>query len=338
MKLYDVIAAMEHLAPPQYACAWDKAIGVQLGSPDMSVKKVMVTLDVSDKAVEKAVKDNVDMIIAHHALFFDPLTHIDTRSPVGSKVRTLIKNDIAVFIAHTNLDAAAKGVNYWLAKKEGLVPEKCQVMEVTYTDALCKFVVFVPQEHAENVRKAMAAAGAGHIGNYSHCTFNTEGLGTFLPLEGTDPYIGAQGGLEAVDEVRIETIVPRSLVTAVTEAMKKTHPYEEVACDIYTLDNSGKQYGMGLVGDLERSRVIAGKKVKRLAVCGGGAGSLIGKAHDMGADAFIIGECSYHDMLYARELGLHLVCKGHYETEQLVVRPLTHMLQKELPKVTFSSF
>jgi len=283
-------------------------------------------------------------------LFFVSPDNIDTGTPLGQKIRSLIKNDIAVYAAHTNLDAAPRGVNYWLAKKEGLDPDKCEVIEPTYTEELCKLAVFVPKTHIEKVREAICEAGpqhltgwgkAGHIGNYSHCTFNIEGIGTFKPLCGADPYIGKKGKLEKVAEVRLETIVPKQILDEVIKAMLQAHPYEEVAYDVYPLLNKGKEYGLGLVGELaptkvsglKSSRVIGGKKVKRLAVCSGGGGKLIEKAYTTGAQAIIMGECSYHDELLAQDLGILLVKKGHFATENVVIKPLAKELGRYLPQL-----
>jgi len=200
MLLKNLIKVFNKIAPPQYACVWDKMIGLQLGRKDQEVKKVLITLDISAKTIDKAIKQKVDLIFAHHALFFNEITKLDLNSPLGQKIEKLIKHDISVFIAHTNLDAAPQGVNWQLALQEGLAPEKCAVLEPTYSEKFFKYVVFVPEEAVEKVHQAIIDAGAGHIGNYSDCTFRTQGEGTFRPLAGTNPYIGQHGKLEKVKE------------------------------------------------------------------------------------------------------------------------------------------
>jgi dinuclear metal center YbgI/SA1388 family protein len=339
MRIQNVVNVMNEIAPPELACsAWDKTIGLQLGNADTSLRKVLVTLDISASAINKAVKEKAGLIVAHHSLFHDPLVRLDTNWPLARKLKVLLAHNIGVFIAHTNLDAAGYGVNYWLARREGLIPEKCEVLEPTYTEELYKLTVFVPKMHADKVRETISQAGAGHVGNYSHCTFNISGTGTFKPLKGTSPYIGQQGKLEKADEIRIETIVPELIKDKVVNAMLNVHPYEEVAYDLYKLENRGRRYGLGLIGDLSKSKLIMGKKVKRLAVCGGNGGSLIYQAYEKGAQAFITGECNYHDNLLAEELGMSLIKKGHFETENIIVRPLAKELQKRLPKLKILTY
>lgn len=336
MKLRSVISVLNKLVPPYLAAAWDTQIGLQLGDKDQEITRILVCLDINEEVIARAIAEKAELIIAHHALIWKPLTTITYGTPVGQQLKKLINNNIAVFIMHTNLDVVPEGVNWVLARAEGLSPETCEVLEPTFTERLCKFVVFVPEEALTKVHEAIAQVDAGHIGNYSECTFRTVGEGTFKPLAGTKPYLGSTGNLEKAKEVRLETIIAEQRVGELLNAVRAVHPYEEIAYDIYPLQNKGRVFGLGLIGKPTKEITINGKKIKKLAVCGGSAGSLIAKAKEKGADAFIIGETGYHDQLLARDLGLELVQKGHYETEVLVVPVLTALLQKELSTLSVS--
>ncbi|MDF2963101.1 MAG: Nif3-like dinuclear metal center hexameric protein, partial [Paenibacillus sp.] len=238
-KGQNIIQLMEELAPKHYAVPDDK-IGLQLGTLQKEITGVLVALDVNDEVAQEAVRLGANLIIAHHAIIFRPLAHLQTDSPAGRLYEKLIKHDIAVYIAHTNLDVAEGGVNDMMAEALGLTG--LSPLEDLHTDKLKKLVVFVPAEHAERVRQALFQAGAGYIGQYSHCSFNLEGTGTFVPETGSEPFIGKQGKLEQVNEVRVETVVPQSVERKAIQAMLKAHPYEEVAYDLYQLDLKGRSF------------------------------------------------------------------------------------------------
>lgn len=340
IKCRDIMAELERLAPKYLAEDWDN-IGLLVGSPDRDVRKLLVTLDVDQEAVNQAIFLGADMIIAHHPLIFKGITDIRTDLPLGSLLAGIIKHEIAVYAAHTNLDSAAGGVNDILAERLSL--RDIRPLTVKYQEKLYKLVVFVPTAQAEEVRMAMTEAGAGHIGNYSHCTFQTQGVGTFLPWGNTNPFIGQQGRLEYVDECRIETIIPERLRSKVIDAMLAAHPYEEVAYDEYVLLNSGASYGLGRVGYLtqqvslqefvQQTKTalsvntvrVAGtpeKLVKKVAVCGGSGASLIKEASQAGADVLVTGDVKYHEAQQAIAAGLAIIDAGHFATEQPVVEHL----------------
>lgn len=333
MRLNNIISVMNKIAPPQYACQWDTNIGLQLGNKKQEIKKILVTLDITQITVAAALKAKADLIVAHHALFFRDLHCIDTGKPLGRLVEILIKNNIAVFIAHTNLDAAPDGVNWTLAKAVGLNPQECEILEPTYSEELLKYVVFVPEAHTEKVAGALSTAGAGHLGKYSDCSFRTAGLGAFKPEPGSNPFIGSAGNLQLVKENRLETIVPAAKIGDILNAVRKVHPYEEIAYDLYPLRNKAKTYGIGLIGQTNKTLTIGKKSIKTIAVCSGSGGKLIGKAYEKGAEAFVLGECTYHEQLYAEELGLPLVIKGHRESENLVIPVLKKKMKALLPAV-----
>ncbi|HWR43887.1 Nif3-like dinuclear metal center hexameric protein [Sporomusa sp.] len=333
----DIIAELEKLAPKHLAETWDN-VGLLLGHPEQNIHKVIVALDVDQTLVNEAIAVGVDLIIAHHPLIFKGITSIRTDSPQGSMLAALIKAGIAVYAAHTNLDSAPGGVNDALAQKLEL--KEVRPLATVYQEQLHKLVIFVPSTHVEQVRKAITEAGAGHIGNYSHCTFLTHGTGTFLPLTESKPFIGEPGRLEFVDECRLETILPASLRSDVISAMLAAHPYEEVAYDEYLLLNKGSSYGLGRVGRLispmRLDRFISHVKtalninsvkaagsvnalISKVAVCGGSGASLIKNAIRAGADILVTGDVKYHEAQQAVAEGLTIIDAGHFATEQPVV-------------------
>ncbi|REE86434.1 dinuclear metal center YbgI/SA1388 family protein [Paenibacillus taihuensis] len=326
-----VIERLERLAPKHIAMPNDR-IGLQLGTLKKDIRKVLVALDVTEEVADEAVLEGVDLIIAHHAIIYRPLEDLQSDSPAGQLYAKLIKHDIAVYIAHTNLDAAEGGVNDLLAEALGL-RGGLDVLKVVHTEKLKKLVVFVPQTHHQQVLDAMFAAGAGHIGDYSNCSFNIAGEATFMPSDSAQPFIGEAGVLERVAEVRIETVVPESLVQQAVQAVIKAHPYEEVAYDIYPIDHEAKSYGIGRVGllpsviqlgelaghvkavfGLDAARVVGEleRAVRKVAVLGGSGGKFIGDAIRAGADVLVTGDIDYHTAQDARAAGFALIDAGHH--------------------------
>ena len=234
---HEIIQLFEAFSPKKYAEAGDP-IGLQIGKLNKPVQNVMIALDVLEEVVDEAIEKEVDLIIAHHPPIFRPLKKLVTDQPQGRMLEKLIKHDIAVYAAHTNLDVAPGGVNDLLA--DALELQNTKVLVPTFQEALKKLAVFVPAANAEALRKVLAEAGAGAIGEYTHCSFSTNGEGRFLPGEKTHPYIGQPGIVETVNEVKIETIFPESLEKKVLTAMLKAHPYEEVAFDIFPLENQAE--------------------------------------------------------------------------------------------------
>jgi dinuclear metal center YbgI/SA1388 family protein len=260
----------------------------------------------------------------------------------------LIKNNISVYCSHTNLDKAEFGTDYALAMRLGL--QKISTLSAEESEKkLCKIAVYVPEEHERNVFDAMAAAGAGHIGNYSHCSFRTSGLGTFLPLEGTNPYVGQIGSIENVKETRLEMVAPESILDNVVSAMVKVHPYEEVAYDVYQLANRSHRHGLGRIGTLPHSVRLSDylkqmceilhvgkldvsgdldKEILKVAVCAGSGADMAISAKNSGADLFVTGEIKYHKAIELKSMGMPVVAAGHYATEAPVMCWLNEHLQK----------
>ncbi|MBW4080119.1 Nif3-like dinuclear metal center hexameric protein [Paenibacillus sp. S150] len=324
-----VIGYMEQLAPKHLAEEWDN-VGLQLGSLQKEITGVLVALDVNETVVDEAISRGCNLIIAHHAIIFRPIKAIQTDTKAGRLYEKLIKNDIAVYISHTNLDVAEGGMNDWMAEALG-IQEGAPIKEI-HTEQLSKLVVFVPKDHHQKVLDAILNAGAGWIGNYSHCSFNIEGYGTFIPGEGSEPYLGEQGRLERAEEIRIETIVPLPIRNTVVQAMLKAHPYEEVAYDLYSMDLKGRSFGLGRVGKLkepttlgqfietvksglqvEHVRVVGdlNRPIRKAAVMGGSGAKYYNSAIFKGADVLVTGDIDYHTAQDAALAGITLIDPGH---------------------------
>ncbi|AGL00905.1 Nif3-like dinuclear metal center hexameric protein [Desulfoscipio gibsoniae] len=340
----DLVRVMERLAPLELAEEWDNS-GWQVGDPDARVHKVLLALDVTPEVVDEAVGKGVQLIISHHPMLLKGVKALRRDNPAGSLLFRLIQAGIGVYSAHTSLDSAEGGVNDVLARVLGL--QQIEVLQPVRYQQLLKLVVFVPAAYADAVREALGRAGAGHIGNYSHCTFNLNGTGTFYPREGTSPFIGKVGRLERVEEVRIETIINKEKTGEVVRAMLEAHPYEEVAYDLYPLENKGAASGLGRIGRLPLTVTLAELAgtvqqvlqgdclryggdphtlVQRIAVCGGSGGDLWPQAGQKGADVLVTGDVRYHaarDMLAA---GMSFIDAGHFATERVVLPPLREQL------------
>lgn len=347
VKGKELIRIMEEWAPPTLAVDGDR-IGLQVGSPENEVSRVLVALEVTEQVVDEAIRLGANWIVAHHAVIFRPLSELRTDRPIGRLMQKLLANHINVYIAHTNLDTAVGGVNDVLVERLGL--QEVEVLAPHREERLKKLVVFVPENHHESVLRAVAEAGAGWIGNYSHCTFNLEGEGTFLPQEGANPYIGKQGKLERVKEVRLETIFSERIQSQVIAAMLDAHPYEEVAYDIYPLENKGDTYGLGRVGLLEQEITLyelaervkkayqipavrfvgdPSHLVKKVAILGGAGSRYAATALARGADVFITGDIDYHTAQDALAKGLALLDPGH-QIEHFVVEQVCQVLKEKL--------
>jgi dinuclear metal center YbgI/SA1388 family protein len=341
---HEIIQLFEQFSPKGLAMEGDK-IGLQVGGLNKKVDRVMIALDVLEEVIDEAIANNVQLIIAHHPPIFRPLKNVITDRVQGRMIEKLLKHDIAVYAAHTNLDVAVGGVNDLLAEALGL--EQTEVLVPTYEKKLKKIVVFVPKSDEEKVKDALGNAGAGHIGNYSHCSFSTDGSGQFLPGEKTNPTIGKQGNLEIVEEVRIETIVPELQLKKVVTAMIKAHPYEEVAYDVYPVDNQGEVLGLGRIGkvnemtlaefaervktalDVKTVRVVGdlNSKVKKVAVLGGDGNKYFSHAKFKGADVYVTGDIYYHTAHDAMMEGLNIIDPGH-NVEKIMKKGLTDVLRK----------
>ena len=349
----DIIRLMENWAPKKFAYDWDP-VGLQIGRPDASAGKVLVTLDVTEEVVIEAAEAGAGLIIAHHPPLFRPLKSVRTDTPNGRIVELCLRHGISVYVSHTNLDVAPGGVNDMLAQKLGL--SGISIMEETYRDPLFKLAVFTPHDSVEKVRKALGDAGAGAIGEYTHCSYELEGTGRFTPSEGADPYIGSVGKEEAVSETKIEVVLTGSIRTRVEQAMIEAHPYEEPAYDFFVLDQRLEEYGIGRVGQLPEAmslesfaehvkerlgvpalRAVDGgnEKIRTVAVLGGSGAKYVGAAIGKKADVLVTGDIDFHSAQDAANLGLSIVDPGHH-IERIMVGGVRERLEKDAEKAGIS--
>jgi dinuclear metal center YbgI/SA1388 family protein len=330
-RVRDIVEAVEQIAPSSLSEDWDNS-GLQVGDPASEANRVLVALTPMDEVFAEAEETGADFLLFHHPLIFNPLQSVDTGSHPGDLVARAIRGGLAVYAAHTSYDAAPEGVSVALAEALGL---HGPYEVVSPRGSLRKLVIFVPEENVDAVAGALASAGAGVIGEYTHCTFRTPGTGTFLGGETTDPYLGERGRLEKVEEIRLETVVPAHAADRAVATATAAHPYEEVALDLYPVEGRPEGCGYGRVGSLPEpmtpeelrdhvtnalgfpARLVAGhgRRVERAAVLGGSGGSFIREAAASGAQAYVSGDLDYHDALLADSLSLAAVDAGHAATE-----------------------
>lgn len=347
MKIAEVISFLESVAPPSLQESYDNA-GLLTGNSNWECTGVITTLDATEAVVLEAMEKKCNLIVAHHPIIFGGLKKITGKNYVEQTIITAIKNDIAIYAIHTNLDNVLQGVNAAIADKLGLINRRILQSK---NNTLKKLFTFVPADQAEKVRSAIFAAGGGHISNYSECSFNTPGFGTFKPGEGTNPYTGKIGERHIEDEIKMEMIFPAWLQQAILNAMFAVHPYEEVAYDIISLDNQNQQVGSGLVGELPeplsetaflgllktkfnlsviRHTPLLDKMVTKIALCGGAGSFLIGAAAASGAGFYITGDIKYHEFFDANDR-LVVADIGHFESEQYTIDLLHEVLSQKFP-------
>jgi dinuclear metal center YbgI/SA1388 family protein len=345
MKISEVVSALESIAPPVLQEEYDNA-GLLVGDFSTVCTGVLCTLDVTEAVIEEAKRKNCNLVLAHHPVIFRPLKRISNATDTGRVVIAAIQNNIALYAAHTNLDNVAGGVNSKIADLLGL---KNRRVLVPKSGQLEKLYTFVPEAHLEKVRDALFAAGAGHIGNYSECSFIHNGTGTFKAGEGTKPFAGQVGERHSESEVKLEVILPVYARSRVLNALFRSHPYEEVAYDLIALSNEHPGVGSGLHGDMEpvseseflqrlavfnpnlvRHTAPAGKLISKVAVCGGAGSFLIPAALKAGADSYITADLKYHEF-FAAEGRMMLCDVGHYESEQFTIDLFLDILDRKFP-------
>lgn len=347
MKIKEIYKIIEDFAPLSLQEDYDNA-GLLVGNPDAEVSAALLTIDITEKVIDEAIQKKCNLIIAHHPLIFKGLKSITGKNEIERCVIKAIRNDISIYAAHTNLDSSPNGVSFKIAEKIGL--KNCKVLQ-PQSDILLKLVTFVPIANAELVRNAIFEAGAGRIGNYDMCSYNLQGEGTFRASEGTNPFVGKTDEVHTEKEVRIETILPRYLKNKILSALIKAHPYEEPVFDFYPLDNVSTQIGSGLIGELEneedeisflnRIKTIfnisfikhsgfTGKKIKRVALCGGAGSFLINRAITSNADVFLTGDIKYHDF-FLSDNKLLMADIGHFESEQYTKEIFFEIFRKKIP-------
>ncbi|MDK1021285.1 MAG: Nif3-like dinuclear metal center hexameric protein [Candidatus Hydrogenedentes bacterium] len=347
MRVRDVMAAVDRWAPPALAYSWDKA-GLSTGNPDSKVTKILVALTVTTETFEAALAAKAQMIVSHHPLIWEPLTTLRSDDAQARLCLNVANKKIACYSAHTTLDVVPQGVNHVLAERLGLT-KVSPLFPVHHAQQL-KLVTFVPESHLAAVRDAVSAAGAGVIGEYTHCSFSAPGTGTFKPGSGASPYTGRRHRVNQEPELRFETLVPKARAAEVVQAMKEAHPYEEVAYDLVMLDGSDPAVSLGLRGELARavtlstfaSRVRGALEIKHLRVAGdmkskvrsvavlGGSGGASAAGVPRDVDVYVTGDVKYHEALDARERGLNIIDAGHHGTEKWIVPALAGYLKKNL--------
>ena len=343
----EVIKVLEDLAPPGYQESYDNA-GLLTGSPVWECTGIICTLDATENVIAEAITKGCNLVVAHHPIIFSGLKRITGKNYIERTIIAAIKNDIAIYAIHTNLDNLLSGVNGKMADKLGLINRKVLLKK---ENNLMKLAVFAPEENAEIIREAIFKAGGGEIGKYSECGFSVKGTGTFKPGEGTNPYIGIIGKRETGVEEKIEVILPVYKKEKVVEAMLKAHPYEEVAYDLVPLTNYNQEVGSGLYGNLPepmdekaflqmikdtfklqaiKHTPLTGNKVKTVALCGGAGSFLIKNALGARADFYITSDIKYHEFFDA-ENKMVIADIGHYESEQFTVDLLHDVLHTNFP-------
>lgn len=346
MIVQDVCSILETWAPKELARERDN-VGIQIGSLKQKVKKILIALDVTDKVVAEAQRKKADLIISHHPLFLNSPTSAIKESKKGAVILTLARENISVYSMHTNLDCTSAGVSITLAEKVKLKNISALAHQ---RNLLKKIVVYVPRNYVDKVLKAMGDAGAGKIGNYDYCSFQISGKGTFQGSADTKPFLGKAGRLETVEEIRLEMVVHEWNINKVITAMHLAHPYEEVAYDIYEMENETPYYGNGAIGEFEKemeffsflrhlkktlqAKVIRysdkpPKKIKRVAVCGGSGSDLLPVAMSKKADAFVTADVKYH-LFQLAEKNTALIDVGHFETEYPILKKISLYLNQQI--------
>ncbi len=348
MKIKELISLLENEYPLSSQADFDNC-GLLVGDQHNEITSVLISLDCTEDIIDEAIQLGANVIVSHHPIVFKGLKKITGKNYVERTLLKAIKNDIAIYAIHTNLDHHIKGVNYEIAKRLGL--ENLSILDPV-ASSLYKLVVFIPQDHVSQVERALFHAGAGQIGNYSECSFEHEGIGSFTPGEEASPFEGSIGKRTKQGEIRLEVLVNKHKLAGVLQAMNESHPYEEVAHDIIPISNYKQDEGSGMLGELEkpmdtieflnklketfncsviRHTNLVKKKVQTVALCGGAGSFLLSKAISKKADIFITGDFKYHEFFDA-ENKLIIADIGHYESEQFTINLLHRELSKKINK------
>ena len=355
-KVKDVIRELEHLAPPSYQESYDNS-GLIVGSSEMTVTGVLVCLDSTEYIITEAIANNCNLVVAHHPIVFGGIKKLNGKNYVERTVIKAIKHDIAIYAIHTNLDNVHLGVSNKIADilqlkdRKILIPKKNTQLKLSF---------YCPHDQVDTVTNALFEAGAGQVGNYDSCSFKGEGIGSFRAMEGSDPFVGKVGALHQEKEQKIDIILPAHLQNKVVSTLLISHPYEEVAYFIQSLENTNPYVGTGIIGELPfemptrdflkhlkkvmnteciRHTDLIHDTIKKVALVGGAGSFALGAAIGQGADIFITGDFKYHEFFDAEN---HLVIAdiGHYESEQFTVSLIVDYLTKKIPNfaVLFTEF
>ncbi len=345
----DIIKLLEEIAPLHLAESWDNC-GLQVGNAQWPVKHIRTALDPLPQVVADAAEAGVDLLVTHHPLIFKSVKQIDFSTDLGAVIHRSVVSRMAIYAAHTCLDSVQGGLNDILAAVIGL--EETRPLVPAAGGGNYKLVVFVPATHVQAVTDALTTAGAGRIGNYTGCTFRSEGHGTFIPGSEARPYTGEPGGMNMVTESRIETVVGKHRLSQAIAALEEVHPYEQMAYDVYPLNPQTSVQGIGRVGRLASEMTLAAfvdhicaglgiegavrvvgdpqMRVSRVALCTGSGSSLTDDFLSSGADVYVSGDMHYHAAQSIEASGLGLVDVGHFASEIIMVASVAQTLRKQL--------
>jgi dinuclear metal center YbgI/SA1388 family protein len=347
-KIKEITNYLEYLAPLSLQESYDNA-GLIIGDSSSEVATVLVTLDITEEVIDEAIEKKAQLIVAHHPIVFSGLKKITGKDFVERCIIKAIKNNIAIYAAHTNLDRVLGGVNSKICEKLKL--KDCKILQPA-SEQLKKLVTFIPTEHSDKVREAIFNTGAGSTGNYDFCGYTMQGEGSFRGNDDSHPFVGKKEEIHSEKEIRFETIFPAYLQGKVIHALLTAHPYEEVAYDIYSLENKSEDIGMGMIGTLPEPKSendfllqlkntfntgvikhtkLKGKKVEKIAVCGGSGSFLLKQAMAAEADFFVTGDFKYHQYFEA-ETKIVVADVGHFESEQFTKELFYEILTKKFPK------
>ncbi len=348
MKLKDLCSYLDSIVPLSFQESYDNS-GLQVGIPDREINQALLSLDVTEEVIEEAISCKCDIVISHHPLIFNGIKKITGRTLTERVLYKAIKHDIAVYSSHTNLDNFSNGVSRMMADKLNL--KEIRVLS-PLKSKLLKLVTYIPESHLEKVSSKLFEAGAGVVGNYDNCGFSVNGTGSFRGNEKTNPFSGEKGITSYESEVRFETVLYSHLKDTIIKTLLDSHPYEEVAYDIFSLENSNIETGSGCRGEFEnpmneidflnlissvfdakgvRYSKLTGKLIKKVALCGGSGAFLLSEALALRADAFITADLKYHNFFDADNKIL-LVDPGHFESEKFSAEILYGLINKKFPK------
>jgi dinuclear metal center YbgI/SA1388 family protein len=353
-RISDILGITNKIAPSHFAESWDN-VGLQLGDPVRQVSRIMVALDPGAPAIGAAVQAGCQLLITHHPFIFTPLKKISTTDETGRLAIAALKNDLAIIALHTNYDIAEGGVNDLLAERLEL--QETLPLRVTGGEEFLKLAVFVPHGFEEQLLAALSPSMAP-LGNYRDCSFQGEGVGRFTPLQGAQPFVGRVGAPHRERESRVEFLIAKERLSGALAALRGAHPYEEPAYDIYPVLNRGAARGLGRIGAVAEAtsagefaahvkeklgapgvRLVgeAGRRVRKVAICGGSGSSLLHEAARKGADLLVTGDVKYHEAREAEALGIAVLDAGHFATEHPMVAGLARTLRGVLEGKRFET-
>lgn len=347
MKLKDITKVLEKMAPLAYAEDFDN-VGLLVGNPDLNVRGILVCHDALESVIDEAVAKNCNLVVCFHPILFSPIKKLTGKNYVERSIISAIKNDIAIFAIHTALDNHMNGVNKIICNALGLKNTKTLIPKRNFIQKLTTFTI---PENALEVRNALFDAGAGSIGNYDNCSFNSPGIGTYMGNENSDPTIGQKFEFVESNEIKIEVTFEKYLQPKILKALFQSHAYEEVAYEIYNLENQHQNLGLGMTGEFDepmqeeaflkfvketmqcgsvRHSAFLGKPIRKVAVLGGSGSSAIKNALQANADAFLTADLKYHNF-YEAENQLLLADIGHFESERYTKNYIVEFLTKKIP-------